>query len=221
MRRLVGCVLSAVLGILVSQSARAEVLSVGPNGKFAAPCAAFTAAADGDTIEIDAAGKYVGDVCAITKNKLTIVGTGGLAKIDAGGMNAQGKATWIVQGDDTTIRSVEFTGAKVPDMNGAGIRQEGKNLRVQRCYFHDNEDGILAGDVAGSEILIENSEFDHNGAGDGYSHNLYINHVAKPSLPKRRASTPAPIRETATASRSRRAKATCSPRAARRAARWA
>ena len=167
------------LGLTFTLQARAETLRVGPQGTFPAPCAAFAAAADGDTIEIDSAGDYAGDVCSITKNKLTIRGKGSLAKIDADGKNAQGKAIWVVQGADTVIESVEFTGAAVPDLNGAGIRQEGKNLTVRGCYFHDNENGILAGDSAGSEILIENSEFDHNGAGDGYSHNLYINHVAK------------------------------------------
>jgi hypothetical protein len=177
-RRLLG----SALTLFVSTSsgvALADVLSVGPQGKYPAPCAAFAAAADGDTIEIDSAGSYVGDVCGIAKNKLTISGKGGLAKIDAGGKNAQGKAIWVIQGDDTSIENIEFTGAAVPDMNGAGIRQEGKNLHVAHCSFHDNENGILAGDAAGSEIVIEHSEFNHNGAGDGYSHNLYINHVAK------------------------------------------
>lgn len=179
MRRVFPSSCALGLCVAISQQARADVLSVGPQGKYAAPCAAFAAAADGDTIEIDGAGSYVGDVCGITKNQLTIRGTGGRAKIDAGGKNAQGKAIWVVQGADTTIENVELTGAAVPDLNGAGIRQEGKNLTVRGCFFHDNENGILAGDVADSEILIENSEFDHNGAGDGFSHNLYINHVAK------------------------------------------
>ncbi|MEO6037081.1 MAG: hypothetical protein ABIQ93_01630, partial [Saprospiraceae bacterium] len=47
------------------------------------------------------------------------------------------------------------------------------------CYFHDNENGLLAGDNANSEILIEYSIFEHNGYGDGYSHNIYVNHVKK------------------------------------------
>jgi Right handed beta helix region len=177
MRRVLLWLFAVGLCVAPSRNARADTLAVGPKGKYAAPCAAFAAAVDGDTIEIDSRGAYVGDVCGIAKSKLTIRGMGGLAKVDAGGKNAQGKATWVVQGDDTTIESIEFTGAAVPDMNGAGIRQEGKNLTVRRCFFHDNENGILAGDSAGSQILIENSEFDHNGAGDGQSHNLYINHV--------------------------------------------
>ena len=72
-----------------------------------------------------------------------------MAKLDAAGQASQGKAIWVIQGDDTTVESVVFTGAAVVDKNGAGIRQEGKNLTVRRCYFHDNEDGILAGDKAG------------------------------------------------------------------------
>ncbi|MGC4070601.1 MAG: right-handed parallel beta-helix repeat-containing protein [Polyangiaceae bacterium] len=170
----------AVTTLGMAAQAYAGTLSVGPGKTYSAPCAAFAAATDGDTIEVDSGGNYAGDVCALTKNKITIRGVGATrARIDAAGKNAQGKAIWVVQGADTVIENIEFSGATVPDENGAGIRQEGKNLTVRNCVFRDNQDGILAGDVAGSEILIEHCEFDHNGAGDGYSHNLYINHVAK------------------------------------------
>ncbi|MBL7985396.1 MAG: T9SS type A sorting domain-containing protein, partial [Flavobacteriales bacterium] len=37
--------------------------------------------------------------------------------------------------------------------------------------------GILAGTVNPSTIRIEHSEFGHNGFGDGFTHNLYINNV--------------------------------------------
>ena len=157
----------------------AATLQVGPGKTYAAPCAAIAAAAAGDRIEIDAAGTYSGDVCGWTTNGLTIVGVNGRPKIDAAGMSSGGKAIWVVSGDDTTIENVEMTGATVTDANGAGIRQEGKNLTVRGCFFHDNQDGILAGDKAGSTIVIEGTEFAHNGAGDGQSHNLYINHVDK------------------------------------------
>lgn len=166
--------------IALQTTAWAATLNVGPGKSYAMPCAAFADALDGDVIEIDSAGNYDGNVCAVTQNQLTIRGVGTTrARIDANGASAMGKAIWVVQGNDTVIENIEFSGAAVPDMNGAGIRQEGKNLTVRNCAFRDNEDGILAGDMPGSEILIEYSEFDHNGAGDGYSHNLYINHVAK------------------------------------------
>jgi hypothetical protein len=169
----------SLTGLLAAPAAYANTLEVGPGKTYAAPCAAIAAAQTGDTIQIDAAGSYSGDVCGWTTSGLTIVGVNGRPKIDAGGQNAQGKGIWVITGNDTTVENVEMTGAMVPDANGAGIRQEGKNLTVIGCYFHDNQDGILAGDAAGSTIVIEGSEFAHNGAGDGQSHNLYINHVDK------------------------------------------
>jgi hypothetical protein len=65
----------------------------------------------------------------------------------------------------------------VVDKNGAGIRQEGTNLTVLRCSFHDSQEGILTGANPSSRIRIEASVFDANGYGDGYSHNMYIGHV--------------------------------------------
>ena len=109
-----------------------------------------------------------------------LVGVNGRPKIDANGMSSGGKAIWVITGDDTTVENVEFTGATVADSNGAGIRQEGKNLTVRGCYFHDNQDGILAGDKPPARrSSSKRTEFAHNGAGDGQSHNLYINHVDK------------------------------------------
>ena len=172
----------AAWATLVTRAAQAETLSVGPGQAYAAPCAAVAAAHDNDVIEIDAAGDYGGDVCQIAKNGLTLRGVGGRAKIDAQGKNAGGKAIWVISGHDTTVEDLELSGATVPDQNGAGIRQEGDNLTVRRCYFHDNDDGILSNASPTSQILIEYSEFGNNGFGDGYSHNLYIGNVAKFTL---------------------------------------
>lgn len=154
---------------------------VGPTRLLKTPSAAAAAAKDGDTVEIDA-GLYSGDVATWTQNNLTLRGVGGRAHLDANGQSAGGKAIWVIHGDNTTVENIEFSGATVPDQNGAGIRQEGAGLTVRGCYFHDNEEGILAGDNAASEILIEYTEFARNGFGDGYSHNLYINHVARFTL---------------------------------------
>jgi hypothetical protein len=175
-----GIVMSAVL--LAASGARAETRSVGPGKSYAKPCLAFAAAQDGDLIEIDASGSYDGDVCAIARNGLIIRGVNGRAHIDAAGKNAGGKGIWVIQGDDTTVEDVELSGCTVPDKNGAGIRQEGRNLTVRRCSFHDNENGILTGADAQSTIRIEQSEFARNGAGDGQSHNMYIGEVGQFTL---------------------------------------
>src|SRR5687767_9999190 len=67
---------AAALAIaLVPAASLGATLQVGPGKTYAKPCAAFAAAADGDTIEIDA-GRYDGDVCAIARNDLTIRGVG-------------------------------------------------------------------------------------------------------------------------------------------------
>jgi MYXO-CTERM domain-containing protein len=157
-------------------------LTVGPGGAYAAPCQAIAAAADGDTIEIDAAGAYDGDVCAIAPSGLTLRGVHGRAHIDAAGRNYGGKAIWVIQGNDTVIEGIELSGATVPDQNGAGIRQEGTNLTVRNCFFHDNENGILTNADPNSEILVESSEFARNGYGDGYSHNMYIGNIQRFTL---------------------------------------
>lgn len=152
---------------------------VGPGHPYAKPCQAISKARPGDTVMIDAAGNgsYDGDVCAWSTRGLTIVGYRGRARIDAAGRSSQDKATWVIAGNDTVIRNVELSGAVSPYRNGAGIRQEGANLRIENCYFHDNENGILAGENPASDIVIESSEFARNGHGDGYSHNLYIGKV--------------------------------------------
>jgi parallel beta helix pectate lyase-like protein len=105
-------------------------------------------------------------------------GVNGLAHLDADGKNAQGKGIWVPKGKNTFVENIEFSGATVPDQNGAGIRQDGMGLTVRNCYFHDNENGILESNVPGSNIVIEFSEFARNGFGDGQSHNLYIGHAA-------------------------------------------
>ena len=158
------------------------VLQVGPNYKYTTPCQAIATAQAGDRIEIDASGTYQGDVCGWNISDLTLVGVNGRPRIDAAGRSAQGKAIWVISGNNTTIENLEFTGAAVPNHNGAGIRQEGTNLVVRSCYFHHNEEGILTGADPASKILIENTEFAENGYSDGQSHNLYIGTIAEFTL---------------------------------------
>ena len=66
----------------------------------------------------------------------------------------------------------------MPDRNGAAIRLDGTHLTFRNSFFHDNENGILTANDAQSDILIENTEFGHNGNGSGSSHNLYVGKVA-------------------------------------------
>lgn len=153
-----------------------RILQVGPQEKLKRPSDAARIAQDGDTIEI-AAGLYKGDVAIWRAHNLTIRGKGGKSHLQANGKSAEGKGIWVIKGNNTTIQDIEFSGSKVRDKNGAGIRQEGTNLTLRHCYFHDNENGLLAGNNEQSTILIEHSIFERNGHGDGQSHNIYINRV--------------------------------------------
>ena len=154
--------------------AGAATLSVGPGKTYVSPCAAFAAAKDGDTIEIVGDWTYSGDVCAIARSNLTIRGVQGRPTIDAAGRNHGGKGIWVVTGNNITVENVEMLGAKVPDRNGAALRLEGTNFTLRKAFIHDNENGILSGVNRNSDIVIEHSEFGHNGHGDGQTHNLYI-----------------------------------------------
>ena len=177
-RQLIGVIIFGLLDLTTVPKTEGATLLVGPGRTNANPSDAAGAAQDGDVIEIDA-GTYVGDVAIWWANNLTIRGVGGYAHLEANGQHAQGKAIWVIKGNNTTVENIEFSGATVADRNGAGIRQEGAGLTVRHCYFHDNENGILGG---AGDIVIEYSEFAKNGFGDGYSHNMYISNAASFTL---------------------------------------
>jgi hypothetical protein len=171
-------------GVLMDTSslARGAELRVGPTETYKRPSQAAAVAHDGDVIQI-AASTYRGDVAIWKANNLTITGvdpTGGGARatMDATGLAIPNrKGIWVIDGKNTTVENIEFTGAhdaEGRDRNWAGIRQEGSSLTVTNCSFHHNDDGILGGAGAESDIVVRGCEFASNGFGDGQSHNMYI-----------------------------------------------
>lgn len=161
-----------------STSAFAATLLVGPGKDYAKPCLAIAAAHTGDTIQVDAAGNYAGDNCAWSTDNLTVIGVNGRAKIDLTGIQpADASSTFRINAPNATIENMEFTGVFVTAGAGAGIRHSGTNLTIRGCYFHDNQQGLLGASASAGTgtILIENSEFARNGAGDGSTHNIYLN----------------------------------------------
>jgi hypothetical protein len=156
----------------------ANAIQVGPARAIKTIAAAAAAARDGDTVEIDA-GTYTGDVAVWTQRNLTIRGVGGRPRLDAGGTSAEGKAIFVVRGDNVTIENIAMVNCRVPDQNGAGIRHETGRLIVRNVVFDSNENGILTG--AGSTMTLDviDSQFINNGYGDGQSHNLYVGDIAR------------------------------------------
>lgn len=151
-------------------------LTVGPGQQFSTIAAAVAASRDGDVLLVQA-GTYTNDFATIS-TKITIQGVGGMAKLVATVPPPDGKGI-LVTNTDVTLDHLELTGARVSDLNGAGVRYQGGNLVMTNCYVHDNQDGLLANSVAGGTITIRNSEFARNGMDQGYSHNIYVNKVAK------------------------------------------
>ncbi len=159
-----------------------HLIQVGPQRAVRTLAEAARLARDGDTVELDAA-EYAGDaaIAVWTQDNLTIraVGVGGRARLVAAGKSAEQKGIWVVRGGAITVEHLDFFGARVDDLNGAGIRFEKGHLTVRDCRFLDNQNGILTGGDAKAELDIENSESGHNGAGDGLSHNLYVGAIAR------------------------------------------
>jgi hypothetical protein len=161
----------------MSSPAGAKTVLVGPNQELKMPSAAVAVAKDGDTVQIEPRQGGYFDCAVWTANHLTIEGKGdGVIITDK---SCMGKALFVIGGSDTVIRNLTFTRARVPDKNGAGIRQEGRNLRIENSHFINNENGILSAPSPNSTITILNSEFNGNGKCDpDCSHGVYIGDAA-------------------------------------------
>jgi hypothetical protein len=143
-------------------SAGAATLEVGADKPFRQPSEAAAKAGDGDIVAIDP-GEYY-DCAVWRQNRLTIRATAPGAVITD--RTCQGKALFIVDGNDVTISGLTFARARVPDRNGAGIRAEGGSLTLQQDTFINNETGVLAADAPQSELRIVDCAFTRNGVLD-------------------------------------------------------
>lgn len=174
-----GLALTAALLPGWSPSAWAANWVVGPAPHLTSVAEALRRAADGDVVEV-MPGTYRGDVAVITQRRLTIRGVGARPVLSADGRHAEGKAIWVVRDGDITVENIEFRGARVPDLNGAGIRFEKGRLRIVRCAFFDNEMGLLTANFGDAELRIEDSEFGlaprHAGS---LHHLLYVGRIAR------------------------------------------
>jgi Ca2+-binding RTX toxin-like protein len=156
------------------------ILTVGPGKQYATLSAAIAGSHNGDTLQVQA-GTYTNDFATINTN-ISLVGVGGMVHLVATKAIPNGKA-FLVTNSDVTITNFEFSGAKVADGNGAGVRYQGGNLTINMCYFHDNQEGLLSASNPSGSIAINNSEFAHNGvgtpgaAGYGQTHNLYVSQI--------------------------------------------
>ncbi len=153
---------------------------------YATVSAAILASNPGDVIQLSA-GTYSEDFPAINHD-LTIQGVGGLARLTPAlavnpqpgdpvyQMPSNGQGILVTRGA-VTLDHLELTGAIVPDGNGAGVRYETGTLTITNSWLHGNQNGLLANGNPGANITVDRSEFSNNGAGDGFTHNLYVGQI--------------------------------------------
>ena len=156
---------------------------------YATVSAAILGAASGDVIQLSA-GTYSEDFPTITTS-LTIEGVGGLARLtplltvnpqpgDPVFQSPSNQKAVLVTRAGVTLDHIEITGAAVSaanGSNGAGIRYETGSLTITNSHIFGNQEGLLANANPGAAITISNSEFDHNGAENGLTHNIYVGQI--------------------------------------------
>lgn len=185
-----------ILLLGVSRAADAATWLVGPTRgttglERQTPCAALTAVANGDTIQIDGADgsgnqiEYIDDTCQLTATNLTIEGVGSKrphvrwikAKLT---FDQAGWYLFLSWGTTSlyVVRNIEFSGAhNEGGNNGQPVLFGNTSFVLDNVYIHHNNDGILTGDeghhlgadaVTGPNRLytveIYNSEIAYNGA---------------------------------------------------------
>ena len=176
--------------ILIGLTSYATIWQVGSAQTYTLPSAVKNLVNDGDTIYIDG-GIYSNDAVKWIKKNLKFIGlgtSGNPTVMQNTGDIANGKGIWVFEqpgvSDNAYIENITFDGAQVSDGNGgngAGIRYQSANLTIKNCIFKNCQNGILeGGSYSGSNVIIEDSEFDNNGyAGSdgslfGYEHHIYI-----------------------------------------------
>jgi hypothetical protein len=158
----------------VAASAHAAVYQVAGSGNLLNTAQKVK---DGDTV-IFAPGTYYECASWRASNLTLRAAKPGTAVFD--GVSCEGKAIFVISGNNAVVDGLVFNNAAVPDKNGAGIRAEGTGLTIRNSRFNKNENGILSSANATGTIIIENSIFDGNGKCEaGCAHGIYVNTADK------------------------------------------
>jgi hypothetical protein len=152
---------------------------VGPGEKVRTLAEAARLARDGWLIEV-AAGEYRGDVASWRRDGLRLRAVGGRVRLVADGIHAEGKGLFVVNGRGVAIEGFDFSGATVPDRNGAGIRFESGSLLVRDCSFSDCEMGVITSNDTGAGLIVEDCEFSRpRPVPSAFTHLLYAGRIAQ------------------------------------------
>lgn len=151
-------------------------LTVGQGQPFTRIADAVKAARPGDVVKVRP-GTYVDDF-PVVKVPLTIQADGGKVKLVATGPVPNRKGI-IIADADLTVIGLDFEGAQVEDLNGAGIRLQAGNLVVRDSHFANNQMHILTNNYGNGSITITGSEFGPTLGSRKLSHSVYVGHIQK------------------------------------------
>jgi len=97
----------------------------------------------------------------------------------------ESKAALVLRGRSARVEGLIFSNYATEDGNGAGIRLEQGHLTVSQSWFRNSEEGILAGNDAKGQIIIDRSTFTHLGRCDrglACAHSIYIGFYDKVTI---------------------------------------
>jgi hypothetical protein len=164
----------------------ATTYPVGPSRTYGSPCqlvAAVTLTA-GDVVEVDAATYH--DACQLTASgtsaaPIVLRGAPGTRPVfDATGLDLSGSGSvpraifQFTGGSYWLVQHLELENASNGSLNGAAFRLTAgsHDIVIEDVSVHDCQDGFMSDGVA--TVTVRSSDVFHNGAGDGYSHNFYL-----------------------------------------------
>ena len=172
--------------MLLATGAGATTYSVGPTRSYASPCALVAAVSllPGDTIAVDPA-TYT-DACELTASgtaaaPIQLKGLSGpMPLFDATGVNLSGVGSTpraifqFTGGSFWVVQHLELANASNSSANGAAFRATAgaHDILIEDVSVHDCQDGMMSDGVA--TVTVQDSDIFHNGAGDGFSHNFYM-----------------------------------------------
>lgn len=94
------------------------------------------------------------------------------------GKPCEDKAALVLRGRRAEVRGLTFTGIRVADFNGSGIRLEQGDLEVSDARFADSQQGILTANGVRAQVVILRSTFSGLGNCDdedvGCAHSVYV-----------------------------------------------
>jgi hypothetical protein len=175
-----------VLALVAATPVRATTYAVGASRTYGSPCLLVAAVTlqPGDIVEVDP-GTYT-DACQLTASgtaamPITLRGVAGPRPVfDATGLDLSGSGSvpraifQFTGGSHWRVSHLELKNATNASLNGAAFRVTAGALDIviDDVSVHDCQDGFMSDGAA--TLTVTASDVFHNGAGDGYSHNFYV-----------------------------------------------